>query len=118
MATQVNLFAEDVRIFGCKGYCRIFSGTLVLIRQLRSDAVIPDHAPSYKSVPDEQNDHRPDGCANKSGEFAGTIQTGRVTNRGCEECPGDTEQSSDDKTLRRVGTRHKQARDGSGNKTS
>jgi hypothetical protein len=29
----------------------------------RSDAMIRDDAPSHKSVPDEQNDQRADGCA-------------------------------------------------------
>lgn len=83
----------------------------------RSDAVIRDHAPSHKSVPNEQNDHGTDGCANYSGKFMGTIQASGVTNITCEECPGDAEHGGEDKTLWSVRTGHEQARDGSGNKT-
>ena len=82
-----------------------------------SDTMIRDGAPGYKSVPDEQNDQRADGRANKSGELVWPIPTGGVTNKSCEDRPDDAEHGGEDKTLWRVRTGHEQACDGSGNKT-
>ena len=88
-----------------------------MITASRSDAVIRDDAPGHQAVPDEQNDQRADGGANKSGELMGTIPTGGLTDISCEDRPDEAERGGEDKTLWRVRPRHEQTRDGSGNKT-
>jgi hypothetical protein len=83
----------------------------------QSDAVIRDDAPSHKSVPYEQNNQRADDGANKSGDFMWIIPAGGITNKSCNDCPGDAEHGGENKTFWRFRTGHKQARDGAGNKT-